>query len=147
MIYKYTRARKQGLNSIAPPTAVSLKKLYIYIPYFFSYKTGFFSLFRKGKTHIIAKFHRTDLVIKCNSTRRGNSVLYPNKYGKLSRKHNNSLNIAYFVVVPYSRHADSMYLYQFVVTFAPAVSLCIESLTYKIIKQELQCLISKITDF
>ena len=49
-----------------------------YILYFFGYKTEFFSLknnpknldlsrtlglLRKGKTHIIAKFRRTDLVI------------------------------------------------------------------------------------
>ena len=37
-------------------------------------------MFRKGKTHIIAKFHRTDLD-NCGHSRRGNPVLYLNKYG------------------------------------------------------------------
>ena len=37
-------------------------------------------LFRKGKTHITAKFQMTDLVIFSNS-RQGNPCHKPNKYG------------------------------------------------------------------
>ena len=63
------------------------------IPYFFVYKIEFIpfqnnsinldlsyrTLFRKGKTSIIAKFHRTDLVI-CSHSRGENPVLWSNKY-------------------------------------------------------------------
>ena len=65
------------------------------LPYFFGYKTEFFSfqnnpknldpsykmdldlwrLFRKGKTHIIAKFQRTYLVI-CSHSREGKTLCY-----------------------------------------------------------------------
>ena len=69
--------------------------LFVFVPlYFFGYITEFFflpktipkiqirligrsrsfGLFRKGKTHIIAKFHRTDLVIFSHS-REGNPHL------------------------------------------------------------------------
>ena len=66
-----------------------------YLPYFFGYKTEFFSfpnnpkisrsilqdrsrslgLFRKDKTCIIAKFHTTDSVI-CSQSREGNTLSY-----------------------------------------------------------------------
>ena len=56
------------------------------LQYFFSYKTEFFSfqnnpqnldlgLFRKGKTHITAKFYRTDLVI-CSHSRERKTLSY-----------------------------------------------------------------------
>ena len=67
--------------------------LYYNLLYFFGYKTEFFSskttqksrpslldgsrsleLFRKGKTHIIAKFQRTDLLI-CSHSREGKPPL------------------------------------------------------------------------
>ena len=35
-----------------------------------------------GKTHIIAKFHMTDLII-CSHSREENLVLQPNKYGNV----------------------------------------------------------------
>ena len=70
------------------------------LPYFFGYRTKFFSLpkqsqksrsilwdgsrslrlFRKGKTRITAKLHWIDLVI-CTHSEEGNPVLHLNKYG------------------------------------------------------------------
>ena len=42
-------------------------------------------LFRKSKTRIIAKFHRTDLVIYNHSREGGNPVLWPNKQNDSKR--------------------------------------------------------------
>ena len=53
-----------------------------------SYKVDLesFGLFRKDKTHIMAKFQRTDSVICCHSSEGGNPVLEPNKYGTTAIK-------------------------------------------------------------
>ena len=64
-----------GRGFVYTVNSTEIKLLLMHIMYFFGYKTEFFflpkqsqrsrslGLFRKGKIGIVAKFHRTDLVI------------------------------------------------------------------------------------
>ena len=77
-------------NIKTPKVCTTVKKsVFIYLLYFFGYRTKFllpkhpknldrssyFGVFRNGKTHVIAKLHRTDVVISSHSRERGKPCL------------------------------------------------------------------------